>query len=397
MTLEKMQAQLGMETVPACFSELYARIKDSWQTRKDTILSDAFIEKTLTETYCLEAYRGLILEAAAQLREDDALCLLVCLLEAWIGEGGAVNDRQYCPPKGEGLLFDFLHLFPAIPTMPASVAHLRQRGVPEDVIASTMGEYDFCVNMLLERTGKPAFDRGRLNWIVRVIRNQLIRIERFKYDLPGKFMQGVRVYRNAAGELAVLAEGLRLHRSGRILGSAGHTDEEGSFFAGITETEDTVTGHLSVDGIVCREPVTLSKQEWQLCLTGEDAFPRIHIPSDGGFDKKTIAHAYERAREIFDRCYPDYPYKGFFCSSWLMSTDLKEVLKPTSNILGFQEPFTRIPFQSFGRLVFSFVFGLDAAIPEDIDALPEKSSLQRAVKERYKAGGFIHEGAGFFL
>lgn len=397
MTLDKMQAQLGMETVPVCFSELYARIEGSWQARKDTILADAFIEKTLTEAYCLEPYQGLILEAAAQLRENEALCLLVCLLEKWVAEGGAVNDRQYCPPRGEGLGFDFLHLFPAIPTMPESVAHLRQRGVPEDVIASTMGEYDFCVNMLLERTGKPAFDRGRLNWIVRVIRNKLIRIERFKYDLPDKFMQGVRVYRNGAGELAVLADGLRLHRSGRILGSAGHAEEEGSFFAGITETEDTVTGHLSVDGIVRREPVTLSKKEWQLCLTGEDAFPRIHIPSDGGFDKQTIAHAYERAREVFDRCYPDYPYKGFFCTSWLMSTDLKEVLKPTSNILGFQEPFTQIPFQSSGRLVFSFVFGLDAVIPEDMDALPEKSSLQRAVKERYKAGGFIHEGAGFFL
>jgi len=266
-----------------------------------------------------------------------------------------------------------------------------------DMIVSTMGEYDFCVNMCLERTGKPAFDRGRLNWICRVIRNQLIRIERFKYDLPGKFMTGVRVYRNAAGELTVLADGLRLHRGGRILGSAGHTEEEGSFIARITETEDAVTGYPSLDGIVQKETVTLSKKDWQLWLTEEDCFPRIHIPSDGGFDKKTIAHAYARAREVFDRCYPDYPYKGFFCSSWLMSTDLKEVLKPTSNILGFQEPFTQIPHLSSGRLVFSFVFGLSAAIPEDIDALPEKSSLQRAVKERYKAGGFIHEGAGFFL
>lgn len=397
MTLEKMQAQLGLETVPACFAQLYARMESTWQARGDLILSDAFIEKTLREAYCLEPYRGLILEAAALLREDNALCLLVCLLEAWIAEGGAVNDRQYCPPKGEGLAYDFLHLFPAIPTMPASVSHLRQRGVPEDVIAATMGEYDFCVNMCRERTGRPAFDRGRLNWICRVIRNQLIRIERFKYDLPGKFMQGVRVYRNEAGELAVLADGLRLHRSGRILGSAGHTDEEGSFLAEIKETEAAVTGYPAVDGIVRREPVTLSKKEWQLCLTGEDAFPRIHIPSDGGFDRQTIAHAYARAREVFDRCYPDYPYKGFFCTSWLMSTDLKEVLKPTSNILGFQEPFTQIPHLSTGRLVFSFVFGLDAAIPEDMDALPEKSSLQRAVKERYKAGSFIHEGAGFFL
>jgi len=397
VTLEKMQQLLGLESVPEAFPALYAEMEDTWKCRMDTVLGADFIQKTLEEAFCLEPWRELILEAAAQLRENEALCLLVCLLEAWIREGGAVNDPQYRAPRGEGLLYDFLHLFPAIPTMPESVAYLRRRGVPEDVIVSTMGEYDFCVNMCLERTGKPAFDRGRLNWICRVIRNQLIRIERFKYDLPGKFMTGVRVYRNAAGELTVLADGLRLHRGGRILGSAGHTEEEGSFIARITETEDAVTGYPSLDGIVQKETVTLSKKDWQLWLTEEDCFPRIHIPSDGGFDKKTIAHAYARAREVFDRCYPDYPYKGFFCSSWLMSTDLKEVLKPTSNILGFQEPFTQIPHLSSGRLVFSFVFGLSAAIPEDIDALPEKSSLQRAVKERYKAGGFIHEGAGFFL
>ena len=400
MTLENMRITLGLESLPEALVRVFADIKDSWQERSAWILSEAYLNEALDNALCLVPYRGLILDAAAQIRGNQPLELLICLLEAWIRQGGnlaAYTDGGYMDPQGEGLAYDFLHLFPAIPTMAESIAHLRSRGVPEDVIRDTMGEYDFCVNMCLERQGKPRFDRGRLNWITRLIRNQLIRIGRFKYDLPGRYMQGVRVYRNREGALTVLADGLQLHRSGRILGSVGHKDEDGAFLAEITETDTAVTGFPAVDGLVMPQPVTLLKGEWQLCLSGESAFPRIHIPSDGSFDKETIAASFARAREVFDRCYPDYPYQGFFCSTWLLSQDLKSLLKPTSNILGFQSFFNPVPHRSGGGLVFSFAFGMGGQIPEDLDALPENSSLQRAVKAHYKNGGYVHEGAGFFL
>lgn len=397
MTLDQMKEQLEISSLPGCFAQFYDRIANTWENRVKEILSDSFLAQTLENCYALKPWRELILEAAAQLRKNKALCLLVCLLEVWVAEGGAVSDKEYAPPKGDGLAYDFLHLFPAIPTMPASVDYLRKRGVPEDVIAATMGEYDFCVDMCNTRMGRPAFDRGRLNWITRVIRNELIRIGRFKYDLPGNFLKGARVYRSAAGETVILADALRIHRSGRVLGSVGHTDEDGSFQAEITETETAVTGHRAVDGIVEKGLTTLSKKDWTLCLSEADTFPRIHIPPDGSFDRETVNASYERAREIFDTCYPDRPYKAFFCSTWLMSTDLRKILKPTSNILSFQEPFTLIPWPSSGRLVFSFAFQMDAAIPEDLNALPENTSLQRAVKQLYLNGGYIHECAGFFF
>lgn len=397
MTFEILRERLGPETVPEEFAAIYNTMENSWQAHCLEILSDAYIEKTLAECFCLAPWEREILTAAARLRENEGLCLLVCLLEGWIRAGGEINGSGYTAPVGEGPEYDFLHLFPAIPTMAGSVAHLRSRGVPEDVIAATMGEYDFCVNMCLNRQGRPGFDKGRLNWITRLIRHRLIRIDRFKYDLPGAYMSGVRVYQSPEGELAVLADGLRLHRSGRILGSVGHTDEEGAFMAEITETERGITGFRAVNGIVEPVPVTLPRDRWQLCLTSEDCFPRIHIPSDGAFDRETIAASFARAREIFDRCYPDYPYKGFFCSTWLLSGDLREILKPTSNILGFQSFFTPVPFPSSGKLVFSFAFGMDARIPENLESLPERSSLHRAVKQRYLSGGYVHEGAGFFL
>lgn len=400
MTLEKMREQLGMETVPGYFASLYAPMADSWYAHRDRILSDAFIEGTLSENFCLEPYRERILEAAAQLRENEALCLLVCLLEAWIAKKGdlsAVDGEAYIPPKGEGPAFDFLHLFPAIPTMAATVADFRNRGVPEDVIADTMGEYDYCVNFYAERTGRPGFDKGRLEWMCRVIRGSLIRIGRFKYDLPGYYMKGARIYRNGKGERLVLAENLWIHRSGRILGSVGHREPEGSFLAQILETEDTVTGHKTLDGLVETEATVLSKREWTLCLSDGDPVLRIHIPPDGSFDRKTVNASYARAREFFSRHYPDYPFKAFYCSTWLLSSDLRKILKPGSSILAFQEPYIPVPIRSSGTSVFSFAFLLPPSIPEDLHALPETTSLLRGVKQLYLDGGYIHEGAGVFF
>lgn len=397
MTLEQMMQEVSVNKVPDCFAEDYLRIRDSWEAHGQMILSDSFISQTLQDSHALASYRELVLSAARQVRENPALVLLVCLLERWVRAGGNVADVAYEAPAGEGLAYDFLHLFPAIPTMPDSIAHLRGRGVPEDVIAETMGEYDFCVDMCKTRLGRPAFDRGRLSWIRHVVHNQLIRIGRFKYDLPGKYLRGVRVYRNKAGEIKILADGLDVHRSGRPLGSVGHTDPEGSFRAELRETEAAVSGHCAINGLVDKEPTVLSKTEWTLCLWEGDAVPRIHIPNDGSFDRETVEASYARAREIFASCYPDYPYKAFFCSSWLMSLDLRRILKPASNILAFQEKFTPIPFTSSGKLVFSFAFQMGAVIPEDLKALPENTSLQRAVKQLYLDGGYIHEGAGFFF
>jgi hypothetical protein len=80
-----------------------------------------------------------------------------------------------------------------------------------------------------------------------------------------------------------------------------------------------------------------------------------------------------------------------------MSSDLREILRPSSNILAFQKSYTRIPVQSTGVTVFPFVFQMPAAIPKNLNLLPETTSLQRKVKRLYINGGHINECAGFFF
>ena len=395
MTLDAMCSELRLSKLPESFIRIYDKIKDTYETHASNILSDEYITKTLSDCFALCAFTQEILSAAAEVRKNPALRLIVCIMEEWVRRG-AEDIADYESPKGEGPVFDFLHLFPMIPTMPDTVAHFRERGVPEDIIVATMQEYDFCVDMLLRNTGRPAFDRGRLNWMRRVAKSEMIRIGRFKYDLPSTRVSGMRAYKNNVGEICVLADKVDVHRSGKILGSVGCEDKTGSFRAEIEETEEKIIGYPVVDGLITNEKRGLEKSEWSLCLSEDDDVVFVHIPPRESFDVAAMEDSYARAREIFARHYPDRPYAAFFCRSWLMSRDLRKVLKPTSNILAFQDKYIHYPSLCGGTQVFNNVFP-KIGVPADYNTLPEETSLQRNVKQLYLGGGHILNDNGFFF
>jgi hypothetical protein len=197
--------------------------------------------------------------------------------------------------------------------------------------------------------------------------------------------------------LAVLADGMQIHRSGGVLGAAGLEDPEGSFVADITETDTAVEGYPVVDGLVQPDKIGLDKGVWSLRLSPGDNVLGIHIPPGGGFDAKTMDESFAKAKEVFRKCYPDFPFKAFHCRTWLLSPQLRNILKPESNIMAFQNRFVRFPYRSNGHECVSFLFAGLEDLPDDLNRLPEDTSLQRAVKQVYLDGRCIHEGEGFFF
>jgi len=101
---------------------------------------------------------------------------------------------------------------------------------------------------------------------------------------------------------------------------------------------------------------------------------------------------------ILEKLYPDTDFKAFMCISWLLSPDLKALLKPTSNIISFQNRFYKFPVLCSGLDVFNFVFlNVVSDISEvDLNALPQNSSLEKGLKNLYQSGDFIHEAGGVF-
>ncbi len=395
VALLKMCTELQLTKYPESFNRIFYEIRDTYEARAELILSDAYISEVLASCYTLSDYKDVIIKAAGRVRENPAMRLLVCILEQWV-RSGYEDFADYEAPDGVGIEFDFIHLFPMIPTMPESVAHLRARELPEDIIAATMQEYDYCVEMIAERKGRPGFDKGRLSWMKRIVKCTMLRIGRLKFDLPSKRVSGIRAYKNAGGDICVLADGVSVHKSGRILGSAGLVDKEDSFLADIEETDDTYRGYPVCDGVIENQQIMLKKSEWSLCLSGDDDVIAVHIPPGGGLDEESVESSYARAREIFAKYYPELSYKAFHCRSWLMSRDLRKILKPTSNILAFQKKYINYPCESNGTWIFGNVFP-KIGVPEDYSTLPEDTSLQRSVKKLYLDGGYILDGCGFFF
>ncbi len=395
MTLLEMQDALGIEKIPSSFQDYYRQIKDTFLDRANRILSPAFIRKVIKESGAMIPYTDLIVTAAEELQGNPAAKLLICLLEKWVLDLDRYQSDEYAPPKGNSIGFDFLHLFAALPTILGTVDHLRSRGVPEDVIASTMKEYDFCVELRRSFTGRPSFDFGRLHWMRWMIHNRLIIVGNLKFDFfRERAPREACLYENACGKQILLANNVWVHSSGGALESAGLENPEGSFYATIEETEKAITGYPVYEGVIQSEKISLSPTQWKCVLGENDPVVCVHIPFGAGLDHDLVAKSYQRAREIFASCYPDLSYKGFYTHTWLLSPQLRAHLKPTSNILAFQKDYTLFPCKSKGQFVFSFVFG---GRPENLQDLPENSSLQRSLKKLYLDGGYIHEYCGIFL
>ena len=167
------------------------------------------------------------------------------------------------------------------------------------------------------------------------------------------------------------------------------------FFAqSLTETEASVTGYPSLpNGRLANKIVTLPLKEWTLCAQPHDPVIGVHIPAVDPLDYDECKAAIEQARDFFPRYCPEFHFKGFACSSWLLDPTLQDFLPKTSNIVRFQSLFNLYPspdgnaWQTRER-----VFG-DPDLP--LDKVPLKTSLQRIVHDQILNGHRFRSGNMF--
>lgn len=118
----------------------------------------------------------------------------------------------------------------------------------------------------------------------------------------------------------------------------------------------------------------------------------IHIPSDADLSWKAVEDSLEQAGQFFRTHYPDYEYRRYTCHSWLLAPALRPFLSPGSNIRAFQNRFTLLREDKEGRDCIEWLFRVPA--DTDYEKLPEKTSLQRQVKELLLQGGKVGAAYG---
>ena len=119
----------------------------------------------------------------------------------------------------------------------------------------------------------------------------------------------------------------------------------------------------------------------------------IHIPAVGPLTPDECRDSIARAKEFYARYYPDFDYKCFTCSSWLMDETLKELLPAESNIIRFQNMFTVLDgHESYSLL--KYIFGWDTC-RDNLSGREPASSFAEKVKEHVMQGGKFYSAFGY--
>lgn len=136
----------------------------------------------------------------------------------------------------------------------------------------------------------------------------------------------------------------------------------------------------------------IGELEYEMCLFRGKKATSIHIPSDADFSPEKVQESLKQAGEFFKKRYPDYADVAYFCESWLLSPRLGALIKEESNIRKFQNLFQTDEDLPQDKEYMEWVFGKTADTPWQ--ELPERTSLQRKVREMLKNGENLGAGTG---
>ncbi len=345
----------------------------------------------------------LILQAALESRQNSQLWPKTVLLYQLfqLPESEKKDElvtsllASFAEPQLNGaswLACDFAPLLALLPAVPPLVAALQKRQLPRQIIQETLSEFPDKVKDFQLRLGRPG-SRTYVTWLQRFTDGDIVRIGRFNMELRPDFTGRVSVFQDQQKNTKMLMKDARLHRSGRILGCAGFTDETGSYQADLTETKEAYIGHpVGPDGLARAERIKLAKSNWQQILTTGEAAVSVHIPAWLSLDPAYCQESYRKTRQVLARHYPEFAYKAIYCHSWMIDPQLTRLLGHTTNITRFQQQYLPYPTLSQGRGVADFVFARSMDSPPE--QWPADTSLRKVIKEHYLAGKYIYEIGG---
>lgn len=364
--------------------------------------------KNIQEKYSvLPKNYGILLSAIKQIQCNADLCLLskilYHLLFLKIGKKRIFAGFELPKaPKGaeNTLAYDLFSVFPIMAHIPKSFALLEQKGVEKEICSRSHCQLDTCISEASEKYNKPCFTTEFFMCYRAFIYLNVLRIGRFRFEVIKKSNLNAYAFINNLGEVKILMHGITLNKNGNVLGNPGCLDEQGSFVAKVYQDDNYFYGH-SIDESTClvdNNSIKLDKKDWQIIYQPNDAIIEVHIPFDESFDDEYCQKSYEKAREVFKKCYPEYEFKCFATSTWFFAPVLQKVLKQSSNIYKFRQKYNRFPAKCSGLDVFNYVYKINpkAYAEVNFDGLAEDNSLKKGLKEQLKKGEFVYEFSGLF-
>lgn len=347
-----------------------------------------------------------VFQAASQVAQTPELCLfakiLYYILEKRCNYSNAFSAFSLPDaPEGSSLTlgYDYACLFPILAHVRIYTRELESRGVSLPLIYDTLTFLRRNIAESCKIKGKPYFTQDCFSIFHNYIYTGFLWFGRLRFEILPHSAYPVKAFARADGTVCLLMCNTTLHASGNILGSIGCTHTEGAFEAAFEETDDYYEGYaVSKETHLAETKRTrLSKAEWKCILEPGDAILKVHIPYGGKLTKADCENAYAEAPQVFQKCFPEYDFKGFLCRSWLLCPLFADFLPKASNIVQFQEKYHIFPAKSAATDVFLYVFNQEVTSADDVEfsQLAEDTSMMRGVKKMLLDGSYFHEFIGF--
>ncbi len=288
---------------------------------------------------------------------------------------------------------DFFNLFIFLPSVEQAYEMYVKRGFSDAEAREYLRSFQKNLSSAHKGSlGRPAMTASKFNWLCFYIKAVIFKAGGFNFDLH-TFSDAYVIKNKNSDKIAVLCANKSVHKSGYILGSCGKTDEEDYFLGSFEETDNEFIGYSAINGLYSKNKTVYSKKDWEIIMGVGDTCMGIHIPKNCDIGKDSFIEALKQAKKIVKERYSDYNPKMFTCTSWLLSVELEQMLKPNSNILNFGSFFSRYPFRdSTGNNAFNFIFG--GKFNGNAEQLPEDTSLMKAYKKHLLNGNYIHMFGG---
>lgn len=389
--------QLGIKAPDRCFEGTFKDAFEEFTRSGVFFLNEAYIEYVNSFEACLSNCLSEVKSAVRRLQNSAELSVYALFLHRAMArrEAFMVHIKTFEFPERDDAGCRLLPFITILPQIPILFKKLTDRKVPKDIIAATLRQFEDCVYLTQERTGRLGFLKRYFDHMQRYVDEKILNIGRLRFEMVPRLESDILVLRNTVGETVILFDGAKVNSAGRLYGTPPLRDDESYFTVNVQESKAAFRGFPANENgncsNICREYL---KNIWTPVLKKGDAVLSVHIPNKGALTKSACEGSYIRAQEIFSVCYPEFKWNAFHCHSWMLDPQLRSHLPETSNILGFQKRFLLYAGPTEGADVFNFVFKLKFTEYKD---MPEDTSLQRALKKHYLNGNYIYEYEGIFF
>ncbi|MBE6645813.1 MAG: hypothetical protein E7612_10655 [Ruminococcaceae bacterium] len=391
MQLKELAEKLGMESYPEEFEKIYAELDGN----NTAFFNKEEFDKLETEYGILEGYCDAVVSAAEKLKQDKDLSLWVSMVSKFVTSVPKERFSEAKLPKSESDGAEMMHIFPLLALAPTTIELYKNHGFSKEEIHGIFNVFRISLRLTEQATGKPGYSAGYYNWTRIYSHCEIFDYTSFNFQFKKMAFHGMLLKNKTSGEFAVIMTEGKFNKKGLLTDDEG-TDGEIAFTADFSETDEAYTAHEAVGGYVLPELKNFKKSEWECIVKEGDDILSLHIPRNVDFSAEAIDDSLDNGIRIAKERFPEYDPKIVFCCSWLLDPQLSELQGEKSKIYGFANRFMRFPAGVLNsRAGFGFVF---LGYSEDnLEALPEDTSLRRKLKDFYLKGGKMAFVPGFMV